>query len=120
VQLRGVEPEPGTTFPPTPASASCHESPRALFAAKQGSRNARQRSRKVWCGAAEIEVSIFTRQCLGKRRIGSLRVRRAATAAWRARLDRRRLIIDWKFTVGDARRKLRYSRRGCGITLQGD
>lgn len=73
-----------------------------------------------WLDQAEIEVSIFSRQCLGKRRIGSLRELRAETAAWRRRVDRQRLTIDWKFTVADARRKFRYSRRRGKITLPGD
>lgn len=73
-----------------------------------------------WLDQAEIEVSIFSRQCLGKRRIGSLRELRAETAAWRARVDRQRLTIDWTFTVADARRKFRYSRRQGKITLPGD
>lgn len=73
-----------------------------------------------WLDQAEIEVSIFSRQCLGQRRIGSMRELRAETAAWRARVDRQRLTFDWKFTVTDARRKFRYSRKRGKITLPGD
>lgn len=73
-----------------------------------------------WLDQAEIEVSIFSRQCLGNRRIGSFKELRAETAAWRKRVDRQRLTIDWKFTVADARRKFRYSRRKGRINLPGD
>ena len=73
-----------------------------------------------WLNQAEIEVSIFSRQCLGQRRIGSFRELRAEAAAWRARVDWQRLTIDWKFTVSDARRKFRYSRRRGKIKLPGD
>lgn len=73
-----------------------------------------------WLDQAEIAISIFSRQCLGKRRIGSFRELRAETAAWRTRVDQQRLTIDWKFTVADARRKFRYSRRRGRITLSGN
>jgi hypothetical protein len=73
-----------------------------------------------WLDQAEIEVSIFSRQCLGKRRIGSFRELQAQTTAWRRRVNRQRLTVDWKFTVTDARRKFRYSRRRGKITLPGD
>lgn len=73
-----------------------------------------------WLNQAEVEVSIFSRQCLGKRRIGSLQQLRKETAAWRARVCRQRLAIDWKFTVVDARRKFRYSRRRGRINLPKD
>lgn len=73
-----------------------------------------------WLDQAEIAISIFSRQCLGKRRIGSFSELRAETAAWRKRVDRQRLTIDWKFTVADARRKFRYSRRRGRINLPGN
>lgn len=73
-----------------------------------------------WLDQAEIEVSIFSRQCLGKRRIGSFRQLRAETAAWRKRVDQQRLKIDWKFTVKDARQKFGYSRKNCKIILPED
>jgi hypothetical protein len=73
-----------------------------------------------WLDQAEIGISIFSRQCLGKRRIGSFRALQAETAAWRSRVDRARLTIDWKFTVADARRKFRYSRFRGRIILPGN
>lgn len=73
-----------------------------------------------WLDQAEIEVSIFSRQCLGTRRIGSFKLLRAETAAWRRRVDQQRLKIDWKFTVKDARLKFGYSRKRGNIILSGD
>lgn len=73
-----------------------------------------------WLNQAEIEVSLFSRQCLGTRRLGTLDTLRAETAAWCKRVDDARLAIDWMFTVARARRKFGYSRRRGKITLPGD
>jgi hypothetical protein len=70
-----------------------------------------------WLDQAEIEISIYSRQCLGKRRIGSLAELRRETAAWRRSVNRQRLTIDWGFRVRDARRKFGYSRRRGKINL---
>jgi hypothetical protein len=43
-----------------------------------------------WLNQAEIEVGIFSRQCLGKRRIPDLRNLRVEAKAWNRRTDRRR------------------------------
>jgi hypothetical protein len=73
-----------------------------------------------WLNQAEMEISLYSRQCLGRRRIGSLQQLRTETAAWRRRVNRARIKIDWKFTVADARRKFRYRRRRGKINLSGD
>lgn len=73
-----------------------------------------------WLNQAEVEISIYSRQCLGNRRIGSLKQLRAETAAWRRSVNRQRVAINWKFTVRKARRAFRYSRRRGKITLSGD
>ena len=70
-----------------------------------------------WLNQAEIAISIFSRQCLGTRRIASLPQLKCETAAWRRRTDRNRLRIDWKFTVKKARAKFRYRRRKGKIIL---
>lgn len=61
-----------------------------------------------WLNAAEMEVSLVVRECLGRRRIGSLRVLRREVAAWNRSADRSRRGIDWTFRVADARRVFRY------------
>lgn len=73
-----------------------------------------------WLNQAEIAISIFSRQCLGKRRISSLPELKRETTAWRRRTDRNRLRIDWQFTVKKARAKFKYSRRRGKITLSGN
>ena len=73
-----------------------------------------------WLNQAEIEISVYANQCLGRRRISSLPELRTETAAWRRRANRRRVKIDWKFTVEKAREKFRYSRRRGKIILETD
>jgi DDE superfamily endonuclease len=62
-----------------------------------------------WLNQAEIEIGIFARQCLGKRRIGNLAGLAAETHAWNMRINRVHTTIDWKFTRKKARRKLKYN-----------
>ena len=58
-----------------------------------------------WLNMAEIELSILSRQCLG-RRLPDIATLTHETAAWeRDRNDRIRTII-WRFTTADARIKL--------------
>lgn len=61
-----------------------------------------------WLNAAEMEVSLVVRECLGRRRIGSLPFLRNEVAAWNRTADRRRRPINWRFRVADARRVFRY------------
>ncbi|MGH9599814.1 MAG: IS630 family transposase [Terracidiphilus sp.] len=62
-----------------------------------------------WLNQAEIAVSLLSRQCLGKRRIGDLATLRREVRAWNRRLNRDGTTIEWKFTRKQARRKLHYS-----------
>ena len=62
-----------------------------------------------WLNQAEIEVSLLSRQCLGRRRIPDLTMLRNEVVAWDRRLNRDRTTIDWNFTRKQARRKLHYS-----------
>jgi hypothetical protein len=73
-----------------------------------------------WLDQAEIEISLYSRQCLGQRRIGSIAELRKQTAAWNRYVNRQKLTIDWKFTTADARRKFRYSRKRGKIQWSGD
>ena len=61
-----------------------------------------------WLNQAEIEISLFARQCFGKRRIPSLSVLQAACRAWNRRINRDRTTIHCKFTRRDARRVFHY------------
>lgn len=61
-----------------------------------------------WLNQAEIEISLFSRQCLGQRRIPSLADLRREAQAWNRKMNRNRIKIDWKFSRKKARQKFRY------------
>jgi len=61
-----------------------------------------------WLNQAEIEISLFSRQCLGRRRIPDLQILRQEARAWSRRMNRHSVKIDWQFTRKDARAKFRY------------
>ena len=63
-----------------------------------------------WLNQAEIEISLFSRQCLGRRRIPNLAALRREAAAWNRRFNRDRVKIDWQFDRKAARRKFGYKR----------
>jgi hypothetical protein len=55
-----------------------------------------------WLNQAEIEISLFSRQCLGSRRIASLRELRSEARAWSKSINPQRLKINWTFSRLDA------------------
>jgi transposase len=64
-----------------------------------------------WLNPAEIEISLFSRQCLGTRRIPDLKRLRRESRAWNRRMNRHRIQINWKFNRKAARRKFGYKRK---------
>jgi hypothetical protein len=60
---------------------------------------------------AEMEIGIFSRQCLGNRRIPDLKTLRQEAEAWNRRMNRDRVKIAWKFDRKAARRKFGYKRK---------
>ena len=62
-----------------------------------------------WLNQAEIEIGMFSRQCLGKRRIPSLKILKAEARAWNRRVNQDRVKIAWKFDRKAARRKFGYN-----------
>ncbi len=62
-----------------------------------------------WLNQAEIEIGIFSRQCLGKRRIATIDDLTTQTRAWNQRINQNQTTIKWKFTRKKARRKLKYN-----------
>jgi hypothetical protein len=62
-----------------------------------------------WLNQAEIEIGMFSRQCLGKRRIPSLKALKAEARAWNRRANRDRVKIAWQFDRNAARRKFGYN-----------
>ena len=63
-----------------------------------------------WLNPAEIEASLWSRECLGRDRIETFRELRSRTRAWSASADRKRRTIKWRFTTKKARRVFRYKR----------
>jgi hypothetical protein len=61
-----------------------------------------------WLNQAEIEMSLYARQCLGKRRIPDLASLRRESRAWNRQVNRARVKINWKFSRRDAQRKFGY------------
>jgi len=64
-----------------------------------------------WLNQAEIEIGIFSRQCLGARRIPDLRTLRWESRAWNRRMNRDCIKINWRFDRRAARRKFGYKRK---------
>jgi transposase len=61
-----------------------------------------------WLNQAEIAISLYSRQCLGQRRIGDPACLQQETRAWSRRVNRDRVKIEWKFTRQKARQKFGY------------
>jgi DDE superfamily endonuclease len=59
-----------------------------------------------WLNMAEIELSILQRQCLN-RRIGDEAMLKREVAAWEQQRNDAKETIDWRFSITDAREKLK-------------
>jgi hypothetical protein len=59
-----------------------------------------------WLNQAEIEISLFSRGCLGTRRLPTLACLRAEARAWNTRINEASTRINWQFSRKDARRSL--------------
>ena len=64
-----------------------------------------------WLNQAEIEIGLFSRQCLGTRRIPDLKTLRREARAWNRRMNRDGVKINWKFDRKTARRKFGYKKK---------
>ncbi len=60
-----------------------------------------------WLNMAEIEFSVFSKQCLA-RRIGEEDTLKQEVAALESERNHAGATIDWRFTTGDARVKLQH------------
>ena len=60
-----------------------------------------------WLNIAENELSSMTRQCLKNRRMGDIDILRKQTGAWATATNTKQRGVDWQFTIGEARRKLK-------------
>lgn len=63
-----------------------------------------------WLNPAEIEVSLWSRECLGSDRVATFEELSRRTRAWNSRANSSRRRINWRFTTADARRVFRYER----------
>jgi hypothetical protein len=60
-----------------------------------------------WLNVAESELSVLTRQCLG-RRIASIDAIDREATAWTVDRNHRQIGVDWHFTTDEARVKLKH------------
>lgn len=63
-----------------------------------------------WLNQAEIAIGIYSRQCLGKDRIGTIVELRSRTKAWNKRANKEKIVINWTFTKKKARKKFKYGK----------
>ena len=61
-----------------------------------------------WLNQAEIELSLISRQCLGKRRIPTVESLNTEVKRWTKDANRRTLRINWHFTRKSARKTFAY------------
>lgn len=82
-----------------------------------GAEKARQLARRIefhytpkhgsWLNISENELSSMTRQCVAGQRLENIENLRAETSAWADYGNARQRGVDWQFTIGKARRKLK-------------
>jgi transposase len=60
-----------------------------------------------WLNMAEIELSVLSSQCLD-RRLSDLAIVAKETDAWMTQRNQDKAMIEWRFTVRDARRRLSH------------
>lgn len=61
-----------------------------------------------WLNQAEIAIGMYSRQCLGDGRIGTTENLKIQTKAWNARVNKKKIKINWRFTKSKARKSLNY------------
>jgi hypothetical protein len=60
-----------------------------------------------WLNMAEVEISVLTEQCLD-RRLASQAIVASEVSAWESERNAVRATIDWRFTIPNARDKLKW------------
>jgi len=61
-----------------------------------------------WLNQAEIAIGMYSRQCLGDGRVGDLETLKKQTIAWNKAANKRRQVIQWRFTKAKARKSMGY------------
>ena len=62
-----------------------------------------------WLNQAEIAIGMYSRQCLGDGRIGSIENLKFQTRAWNKRINKKQVKINWRFTKSKARKSFQYN-----------
>lgn len=62
-----------------------------------------------WLNQAEIAIGMYSRQCLGDGRVGDIDALKRKTAAWNKAANRKRQVIQWRFTKAKARKSMGYT-----------
>lgn len=62
-----------------------------------------------WLNQAEIAIGMYSRQCLGDGRVGDIDNLKKRTAAWNKVANRKRQVIQWRFTKAKARKSMGYT-----------
>ena len=61
-----------------------------------------------WLNPTEIEVSLWSRECLGRDRVATFAELSRRTRSWNFRANSSHRRINWQFTTADARRVFGY------------
>jgi transposase len=61
-----------------------------------------------WLNQAETQISMYSRECLGKDRIASIATLKKRSTAWARSATQDRRTINWKFTRAKARKTFDY------------
>jgi transposase len=61
-----------------------------------------------WLNQAEIAIGMYSRQCLGDGRIGTVENLKTQTRAWNKRINKKKTKIHWRFTKKKAKKSLNY------------
>jgi len=64
-----------------------------------------------WLNPAEIEASLWARECLAADRVETVAALRHRTRAWNTRANRAKRTIAWRFTSSKARRVFGYTKQ---------
>jgi hypothetical protein len=64
-----------------------------------------------WLNQAEIELSMVSNQCLGKNRISDFHSLRMKVQKWNREVNKRKVRINWSFTVDKARDTFKYQEK---------
>lgn len=64
-----------------------------------------------WLNPAEIEASLWARECLGADRVETVPALRQRTRAWNTRANHAKRTITWRFTSSKARRVFGYTKQ---------